>query len=460
MRRVLIVAARDFRATVMTRAFFFAVVGMPLLLLAVLGVTTWLVGNHEEAPLRGTLALIDPTGEVAPAARVAFDPARLAAARERVLARSRAVGGEALETAAKLLPEAGAGSVDVTIEAVAVERAVDGTDPPEGVPPAVRERVRSGELLGAAYVSEATLRDASRYQLVVRGEMDSDRITLIERGLAEAAVRARLGRRGLDLDTLTAVLERPQAETNRVLADGTITGASSGRRMIKKSLIPAIFMMLLWAGAFAAGQQLLFGTIEEKSNKLMEVLLSAISPMQLMAGKIIGQGLVGLVILGVYSSVGVASLIALASLDLVAPSQLVLLGAYFLMAYFMIAPVMAAIGSAVSTVHEANALLMPVMVLLLVPLGLWFPISQDPNGWVATVFSFVPPVMPFVLVLRIAADAGAGGVPAWQIAVTLVWGLAAIVGMVWVASRVFRVGLLMEGKPPSLSEIVRWALRG
>lgn len=449
MRRVLSVARRDFVATVMTKAFFFAVVGMPLLLLSVMVGAGYLMGTHEEAPLEGRLALVDPTGEVLAAARRELDPVHLAAARAKILERSKALGGEMLQGAARMLPEAGVDAVKVSVEAAEG----DG----EGVPEALRAQVIAGDLLAAAYVPEDVIAGEGRLQLVVRGDVDSDHITLLERRLGDAAVRARLARRGLDPDETRTLIDRPQTETLRALPDGQVVGASSGLRLIKKSVIPAVFMMLLWAGAFAAGQQLLFSTIEEKSNKLMEVLLSAISPTQLMAGKIIGQGLVGLVILSVYSSLGVVALVAAARFDLVGGGTLALLAVYFLMAYFMIAPVMAAIGSAVSTVHEANALLMPIMVLLMVPLALWFPISQDPNGWIATIFSFVPPVMPFVMVLRVAAD---GGVPVWQIPVTLVWGMVAIAGLVWVAARVFRVGILMEGKAPSLAEMWRWARVG
>lgn len=95
------------------------------------------------------------------------------------------------------------------------------------------------------------------------------------------------------------------------------------------------------------------------------------------------------------------------------------------------------------------------MLSLMIPLMLWFPISENPNGLLATITSFIPPVMPFVMVLRISAASEQA--PLWQILLSLVWGYAAMVGMVWLAARIFRVGVLMYGKPPSPMELIRWA---
>ena len=203
----------------------------------------------------------------------------------------------------------------------------------------------------------------------------------------------------------------------------------------------------------SGGQYLLMSTIEEKSNKVMEVLLSAVSPLQLMAGKIIGQCLAGLIIVGVYSSLGLTSLVALKSMDLVTTAQLVYLAVYFIMGYLMMSSINAAIGSAVSDIREANSLVGPLMMLFAVPWVLWMPISQAPNGAVAVAFSFIPPVIPFVMILRVAAEEP---VAAWQIAASIVWGFACTAGMIWMGARIFRVGVLMTGKPPSPWELLKW----
>jgi ABC-2 type transport system permease protein len=211
--------------------------------------------------------------------------------------------------------------------------------------------------------------------------------------------------------------------------------------------------MLIWIGAFVSANYLLTTTIEEKSNKVMEVLLSAVSPMQLMAGKILGQALVGGVMVGMYLGMGIAALIGMAMFDLIEWRDLILFGLYYIMAYFMIAAIMAAIGSAVNELREAQSLMTPAMILLMIPLMLWLPISDSPNGTLATVTSFIPPLIPFVMILRAT---GSEPIPTWQIIASLIVGYPAMIAMIWMAAKIFRVGVLMYGKPPSPMELVKW----
>jgi ABC-2 type transport system permease protein len=200
---------------------------------------------------------------------------------------------------------------------------------------------------------------------------------------------------------------------------------------------------------------LLTTTIEEKSNKVMEVLLAAVSPMQLLGGKIAGYSLVSLVMLVMYGGLGLAGLSAAAMLDLVPLVHLVYLAIYFVMAYVMVSAMMAAVGSAVSDLREAQSLVTPVMMVLIVPLMLWAPIIDNPNGLLATVTGFIPPAIPFVMILRLTA--ATEPIPVWQTALSIVWGFACAYGMLWVAARIFRVGVLMQGKPPTPKELIRWA---
>ncbi|MBT8485483.1 MAG: ABC transporter permease, partial [Phycisphaerae bacterium] len=414
LRRVLTVAWRDFKHTVLTKAFLFAIVGVPVLIAAVGGISAVIIATHEEPPLEGTLAVVDPTGDVAEAVA-------------QILAESDAEDAAAeipsLDAADLLTPDPsqmtlGRGEVRIVIERI--------DDDGPTIPDDVRSRVQTSDLLGAVWIppsllAEPTDRPAERFVLVISEGLDADHIGLIERRVGQAIVRARALRAGIDPDATAALLRRPRATTNRLLAGGTESDESEGRRALKQFLIPIAFMMLLWGASFSSGQQLLMSTIEEKSNKVMEVLLSAVSPLQLMTGKILGQGLAGLIIIAVYASMSILGLVVAAQLDLIEPMQLVLLVVYFFMAYFMVAALMAAVGSAVSDIREANSLLMPVMILLMVPLMLWMPISQSPNGMVATIFSFIPPAIPFAMTLRIAAE---DPVPLWQLPATIAWGSA------------------------------------
>src|SRR6185295_18773559 len=117
------------------------------------------------------------------------------------------------------------------------------------------------------------------------------------------------------------------------------------------------FMILLWVSVLVGGQGLLLSTIEEKSSRVMEVLLSAVSPMQLMVGKILGQMAVALLILIAYGGLGMSGLIVFALMDLIEPIKLVWFGCYFLIAFFSIASIMAAIGASVNEMREAQTLM-------------------------------------------------------------------------------------------------------
>jgi ABC-2 type transport system permease protein len=128
---------------------------------------------------------------------------------------------------------------------------------------------------------------------------------------------------------------------------------------------------------------------------------------------------------------------------------------WFVMAYLMVAAIMTAVGSAVNDLREAQSLVQPAMIVMMVPLILWLPITENPTGWLATISSFIPPCGPFVMVLR--TTAAIEPIPGWQVFVALAVNAVGTVGFVWAAARIFRVGVLMQGKPPTPRELLRWA---
>jgi ABC-2 type transport system permease protein len=212
-------------------------------------------------------------------------------------------------------------------------------------------------------------------------------------------------------------------------------------------------MAVLMISVMIGGQYLLTTTVEEKSSRVVEVLLSALSPMQLMTGKILGQLCVGLTILLIYSSVGGGALILYGLADLIGLVPLIYMIVFFLIAYVTVGALMAAVGSAVNDMREAQSLQGPVMITLIIPYMLWFPISRDPNSLFATIISFLPPVNPFVMMLRITSTEPP---PTWQVLLSILVGLLGVYVAVWAAAKVFRIGLLMFGKPPNLVTLVRW----
>jgi ABC-type Na+ efflux pump permease subunit len=272
----------------------------------------------------------------------------------------------------------------------------------------------------------------------------------LERGVRDAVVRIRAQDARQDYDQLLMLMDAPRIRASRLSRDGAEARESVALRM----LVPVGFMMLLWIAVFGSANYLLTGTIEEKSSRVMEVLLSAVSPMELLAGKLLGQAAVSAVVLVMYGGVAMAGLGAMAMMDVVPLTHLLWVVAWFPIGYLMVAAVMAGIGSAVNDLHEAQSLVAPAMIALVLPLILWLPISENPNGALAVAFSFIPPASPFVNVLRLTT--ASDPVPLWQVLLALVVAIGSVVAMMWAGARVFRVGVLMQGKTPTPRELLRW----
>ena len=434
-RRVLSIAWREFRTTVLTKGFLFSALVFPLLMAGVSLLLPILMATSVQ-PMQGAILVDAPaaaTNELrAELGRAAKDPA--SALRERA---ERGEEPELEDATAALTP------IESSVEPIAAD-AVEGA----------KERVRRGDALALVIIPPASLDAQAKdptYELFVATRTSPKHTAIVNRAAREAIVRLRVQASGADYQRTMDLLKRPEASILRLTEDG----AQAKERLEGRMLVPGAFMLLMWITTFTGANYLLTNTIEEKGSKVIEVLLAAVSPMELLAGKILGQLGSTAVMLAMYGLAGLAGLSALAMMDLVPVSSLVLMIAFALTAYLMIASMLTAVGSAVTNLQEAQALVGPVMLVLIVPLMLWLPISENPNGAFAVVCSFLPPISPFIMVLR--ATGTTEPVPGWQVALSLAVCAASSVGFLWLASRIFRVGILMQGKPPTPRELLRWA---
>jgi ABC-2 type transport system permease protein len=231
-----------------------------------------------------------------------------------------------------------------------------------------------------------------------------------------------------------------------------LTGEEAGDEGARV-VTPFAFMFLLFMATLGISNGLLTTVIEEKSSRVVEVLLSAVSPTQLMAGKILGMALVGLVLLGLWSGVGYASARGSGAGHLVTGHRVTYALLYFLPGFLLLSSLLAGIGSACNTLKDAQGMAFPISILTIVPLVAWMYISQSPASPVSVALSFIPPITPFVMILRICADPHT---PMWQIIATLALLWASVVAAMWMSGKIFRVGVLMYGKPPSPRELLRW----
>jgi len=469
LRRTMHVAVREFLATVMTKGFILGVLMTPVLLLVVVG-GMMLLRSQGGPRAAGSVAVIDRSGLVAPEVLRRFGGEATEAQRRRDAEELERASGEAArrigldEEQAALAKNAAARAAadhargaDLSVEVL----------PPQADPEEEKQRLappaQRGEggrpRLAVAVFPEALLRpgaggDYPGFELFMAPKVDFEIEGQITRRLSEAVVDARLGHDervragGLTPGDVRRLLAHPEVKARAVTAAGEKETSE-----LASFVIPMGFMLLLLISVMTAGQYLLTTTIEEKGSRVMEVLLSAISPLQLMVGKVLGQMAVGLVILVVYSGLAIAALLGFSMKHLVDPMHVVYLITFFLIAFFLVASFMAGIGSAVTELREAQTLMAPVMAIMIVPWLLWMPIQRAPNSVLATTLSFVPGLNPFVMVIRIA---GSEPIPAWQIPVSILVGVLTAAASAWAAAKIFRVGVLMYGKPPDFRTLARW----
>ncbi len=453
MIKTFYVALREFVSTVGTKGFIlglilppilggFAIVVMPLLL------------KGTAPKVEGQIAIIDRSGLVAEGFKKRMTPEAVSAYMSRMFnddeKKKRGVDMPAGSAdAAKQLM----GTAAVTIQVLPGD-----TDPDQAKAEILKasDGGKSGgpdqRLAIVVIPAEAVKREDGQalagIQMLHAPQLALQWIGMIENAAGKAVVDARLEAAGQDAAGIRRLVEMPWSETKSVTKEGDVK-----TNEMAKILLPGAFMFLMWISIFTSGQYLLTSTIEEKSSRVMEVLLSAVSPMQLLVGKILGQACVGLAIMAVYSSVGVIALIKAAMSNMIDPMLIVYLFVYFLIGFSCIACMFAAVGSAVSDIREAQSLIGPAMIVLMLPMMLWLPITQNPNATLAQVCSFVPPISPFIMVLRLA---GNEPVPVWQIPATIIFGIGTVVVLAWAASKIFRIGVLMYGKPPNFRTLIRW----
>jgi len=455
--RVIQVAIREFTSTALTKGFIIGALVFPALIFSAMPLVVKLIQKAEKAApvVTGRMVLVDQTDSLGSLADHIETRLRVEESDVAPVDPSRAAevasGGEPDPELAQRALAAATGKRSV----ITLERAASDADVG-----ALREDLREAytdtmtdEVLAIAVVSPSALAEGDEgfggFELIHRRKLDDRVVDRMSSSVVESVRDLRYEGAGLDRDRL-ASLRRVTSEVREVTETGAVQDSTTKLGVI----LPFVLLILLIMSAMTGGQYLLTTTVEEKSSRVVELLLSAVSPMQLMFGKILGQMAVGLALLVIYTGLGVAAAtyFSLAS-GLVTPLTLALLGAYFFLAYIMIASFMAAIGSAVNEMREAQSMMMPIMMLIMVPYMLVFPISRDPNSVLAMTLSFLPPISPFVMVIR----TGSTSPPAlWEHAVAIAIATIGAYVAVWFAAKVFRVGLLMYGKPPNLKTLIRW----
>jgi ABC-2 type transport system permease protein len=246
-----------------------------------------------------------------------------------------------------------------------------------------------------------------------------------------------------------------------------ITDEGRGGSGLAAAFLGVIVAVLLYTTIIFYGQTILRGVLEEKTTRVAEVIISSVKPDILLAGKVIGVGAVGLTqyavwmtsaaamyamrgrILGAMGVDNVPAGFAMPSVPLWMLGTLLLL---FLLGYTFYAALFAAVGAMVGSQEEANQAAMPVMMLLIFSVIFLNPVMMNPGGQLAKVLSLLPWSAPIIMPLRMTATT----VPALEIIASLAGVFIGCVVVIWLSARIYRVGLLMYGKRPSIRELARW----
>lgn len=237
-----------------------------------------------------------------------------------------------------------------------------------------------------------------------------------------------------------------------------------GQEKNSDALLAASFIigLMIYITLAIYGQVIMGAVVEEKETRIAEILFSSARPFELMLGKLVGVGLAGLTQLGIWvlSLTVLLAFIAtqadlspmLAGLPHITPLMVAYFLIFFLLGYFIYASIFALIGSMVTTVQEGGQFAFPPIMVLLIGFYLSFAVIRDPNSTLSFWASIAPFFAPITMPVRILAETP----PFWQIALSIGINAIAIVFLVWLASRVYRVGMLMYGKRATIPEVWKW----
>jgi ABC-2 type transport system permease protein len=315
---------------------------------------------------------------------------------------------------------------------------------------------------GVLVIDSATLR-TGKLEYLGNNTSALETMGQLERSVSQVLIATRLQKAGIDPSVMATAMGGADLTTIKV-SDGKATGQSGTASFF----IAYIMGFVLYLTMTIYGQQTLTSVIEEKTSRIMEVLVSSLSPFQMLLGKILGVGLTGLLQIGIWAT----SIILLTTqkeaiahalhvnadamqsfaIPSMSSSLLIVFMVFFVLGFLLYGSLYAAVGSMFNVVQEAQQMAFFVQMVMMVAFISMFAILKDPSGGLGTAMSIAPFFSPLIMPVRWSL----ASVPASQLALSLALAVLAIVAVSWIAGRIYRTGILMYGKKPSFGEIFRW----
>jgi ABC-2 type transport system permease protein len=438
MRKILWLAAREYKVSVRTKGFIIGLVMFPILM-GGSGIAIAIFKDRVDTTDQ-RVAVIDRSGVVA-------EPL-IEAARQR---NEKQIYDE--ENGKKTKPAYVLEIVDPNDENPKLQRLE------------LSNRVREGTLRGFLEISADAVHpsgeaDVPRVAYYAKNAIMDDVRDWMAWPINTALRSARVKEAGLDESDIGDMFMWLGVEGLGLLKIDEKTGIVHDARRSSEGeaiLVPVVMGMLMFMMIMMGAVPLLHSVMEEKTQRIAEVLLGSVSPFQFMAGKVLGGIAVSLTASAVYVMVGVFTIRNLGAGQLIPYHVLPWFFVYMLMAIVMYGAMLAAFGASCNEAKDAQNLTMPGMMPVMVPMFVMFPVLKEPLAGFATGMSLFPLFTPMLMMIRVSTPMA---VPAWQPWVGLAGILAFTVLSVWAAGRIFRVAILMQGRPPRLGDLVRWAVKG
>jgi ABC-2 type transport system permease protein len=437
MRKILRIAKREYRTSVRTKGFIIALVLMPVMM-GGSGLAMYLFQGQVDTRDKKVIVL-DQSGFVADVIL------RAAEARNEAQVMDK-------ETGKKVKP------------AWLFERIEPDRDDPLAQRLALSDRIRSGELhafleIGPNVKHPQTDWETARISYYAQNAAIDNIRGWLTGPINSFLRKARLEEAGVEADKAeTALTWLEVAPLGLVSLDeaGQIKEAqrsSEAQAILAPLIMFFLFFMMIMMGAMPQLQSVM----EEKSQRIAEVLLGSIKPFEFMAGKVLGGLAVSLTAASVYVVGGVFLLRRLGMAEFVPYHILPWFFAYLVLAIVMFGSILAALGSTCNDAKDAQNLTFPAMIPVFIPMFMLMPILQEPTSTFATALSLFPPFTPMLMLLRVSAPVG---IPMWQPWVGLIGVIIFALLSIYAGGRIFRMAILLQGQPPKLSNILRWTFRG
>lgn len=424
--KALIVALSEFNTLTRSKAFIIGILMMPVFMGIAFGVQKF-TRNATDVKDR-PFAVVDRTGVIFPAIAAAADEW------------NRGVAATGVQTAPRFLP------APATFE-----------DGDEQARAALSERVRKDELFAFIEIPAGALNpDATG---AVRYYSNHPAYRTLPGWITNVVNREVLNRRfrdaAIDRAIVTRLTKRVEmAELGLLQRDATgAIRAAAPVDKIRTVAIPVGMMMIVLFSVMSGAPQLLNSVIEEKMSRISEVLIGSVSPFELMMGKLIGSVGVSLVLAGIYVVGGTVAARYFGYGDVIRASDIGWLLLFLVMASFMFGSIFITIGAACSDLKDAQGMMTPAMLIMMLPWMTWFAVINAPESPMAVGLSLFPTASPFLMLLRIMLPPGP---PLWQILLAVVLTALTSVAAVYAAGKIFRTGLLMQGKAATFGEMWKW----